>query len=189
MLLLTIATVWLLLAYARSGRPAPQVSTELDALRTALSITLGAGGGFALWLATRRQRSTELQLRENARIAREARALERETAAATEFDATERRVTDLYTAAVEQLGSAKAPVRLGGLYALERLAQQNPRLRQTIVNVLCAYLRMPFGIPKSELTARYLRGQEPVQTATDRESAEEPTSTSTCAAPPWRIST
>jgi uncharacterized protein YjbI with pentapeptide repeats len=61
-----------------------------------------------------------------------------------DLDATERRITELYTKAVEQLGSDKAPVRLGGMYALERLAQDNPAHRQTIVNVLCAYLRMPF---------------------------------------------
>jgi hypothetical protein len=53
-------------------------------------------------------------------------------------------VTDLYTKAVEQLGSDKAPVRLGGLYALERLGNGNPPLRQTITDVLCAYLRMPY---------------------------------------------
>ncbi|MEV4250934.1 hypothetical protein AB0J63_47045 [Streptosporangium canum] len=65
------------------------------------------------------------------------------TAHAT-HDATERRVTELYTKAVEQLGHAGAAVRLGGLYALERLAQDNPGHRQTIVNVICAYLRMPY---------------------------------------------
>jgi uncharacterized protein YjbI with pentapeptide repeats len=44
-----------------------------------------------------------------------------------------------------KLGSDKAPVRLGGLSALERLAQDNPAHRQTIVNVICAYLCMPFS--------------------------------------------
>jgi uncharacterized protein YjbI with pentapeptide repeats len=62
----------------------------------------------------------------------------------TDLDATERRITELYAKAVEQLGNDKAPVRLGGLYALERLAQDNPAQRSTIVNVICAYLRMPF---------------------------------------------
>jgi hypothetical protein len=38
----------------------------------------------------------------------------------TDRDATERRITELYTKAVEQLGNDKTPVRLGGLYALER---------------------------------------------------------------------
>ena len=52
----------------------------------------------------------------------------------TDRDATERRITELYTKAVEQLGNDKTPVRLGGLYALERLAQDNPAQRQTIVS-------------------------------------------------------
>ncbi|WP_188197238.1 pentapeptide repeat-containing protein [Nonomuraea sp. SYSU D8015] len=58
--------------------------------------------------------------------------------------------TDRFSKAVEQLGSAQAPVRLGGLYALEQLAQNNPRLRQTIVDVICAYLRMPWTPPREE---------------------------------------
>ena len=67
----------------------------------------------------------------------------RHTAGDARHDAVERRITDLYTKAVEQLGSDKAPVRLGGLYALERLAQDYRSHRQTIVDVICAYLRMP----------------------------------------------
>ena len=63
----------------------------------------------------------------------------------SDFDATERRITELYTKAVEQLGSDQASVRSGGLCALERLAQDNPAHRQAIVNVICAYLRMPFS--------------------------------------------
>lgn len=38
-------------------------------------------------------------------------------------------------------------MRLGGLHALERLAQDNPAQRQTIVDVICAYLRMPYTPP------------------------------------------
>ncbi|MBF6176386.1 pentapeptide repeat-containing protein [Nocardia blacklockiae] len=64
-------------------------------------------------------------------------------------DAIERRVTELYTKAADQLGSDKAPVRMAGLYALERLAHGHPEHRQTIVSVLCAYLRMPFVLPES----------------------------------------
>jgi Pentapeptide repeats (9 copies) len=56
-------------------------------------------------------------------------------------------VTDRYTRAVEQLGHEKAPVRLGALYSLEHLAQDNPGYRQTVVDVLCAYLRMPYTLP------------------------------------------
>ena len=78
----------------------------------------------------------------------------------TDLDATERRITELYTKAVEQLGNDKAPVRLGGLYALERLAQDNPAHRQTIVNVICAYLRMPFP-PQRQPESRSPRPPKP----------------------------
>jgi hypothetical protein len=54
-------------------------------------------------------------------------------------------VTDRYIRAVEQLGHDKAPVRLGALYSLEHLAQDNPEYRQTVVDVVCAYLRMPYS--------------------------------------------
>ncbi|MGX7829057.1 pentapeptide repeat-containing protein [Actinokineospora sp. 24-640] len=119
------------------------VTARFDALRTGLSIGLGGGGLFALYLAWRRQHSTEIGLaqkqQDQADVAR-AYELQRE-------DSVARRITELYTKAVEQLGSDKAPVRLGGLYALERLAQDHAEQRQTIVNVLCAYLRMPYTLP------------------------------------------
>ena len=94
----------------------------------------GAGAAVGLMLAFRRQHHQEI------------------ATVLTDLDATERRITELYAKAVEQLGSDKAPVRLGGLYALERLAQDNPAHHQTIVNVICAYLRMPFSAtpPASE---------------------------------------
>jgi Pentapeptide repeats (9 copies) len=63
----------------------------------------------------------------------------------SDVDTTERRAAELYIMAVEQLGSDKAQVRFGGLHALERLAQDNPGLRQAIVNIICAYLRIPFS--------------------------------------------
>lgn len=71
-----------------------------------------------------------------------------------DHDATQRRITDMYGKAADQLGADKAPVRLAGLYALERLAQEHPLQRQTIVNLLCAYLRMPFTEGEEELQVR-----------------------------------
>lgn len=116
-----------------------QHSAQLDAIRTAGTVVLGTGGAAALWLAARRQRTSELSLNQ-------ARAAH----AATVADAEARRITDLYGKAADQLGSAQAPVRLAGLYALERLAQDNPAQRQTIVDLLCAYLRMPYEPPRRE---------------------------------------
>lgn len=112
------------------------VTARFDALKIGLSVGIGSGGVLALYLAWRRQCSTEDTL-----------VHQQEVAADTRADAVERRITELYTKAAEQLGSDKAPVRLAGLYALERLAQGNVNQRQTIANVLCAYLRMPDDLP------------------------------------------
>jgi hypothetical protein len=118
-----------------AGRPTEKLG---DLIKVALTISGGIGAAVALVVAYRRQRVTEA-----------AHDLARSVAMATEHDAAERRITDLYLKAVEQLGSDKAPVRLGGLYGLERLAQDNPAHRQTVVNVVCAYLRMPYAPPQS----------------------------------------
>jgi len=41
-------------------------------------------------------------------------------------------------------------VRLAGLHALERLAHNTPEQRQTIVDVICAYLCMPYTPPDEQ---------------------------------------
>ncbi|MEU8634900.1 hypothetical protein AB0C38_22210 [Amycolatopsis sp. NPDC048633] len=137
---------------------------QLDAVKTAGTIVLGTGGAAALWLAARRQRTGEIALNQKhvdqeaadrafefqQRIAEQNRLHLERVAAATEHDAAERRLTDLYVKAVEQLGSDKAAVRQGGLYALERVAQDNVAQRQTIVEVFCAYLRAPFDAVRVE---------------------------------------
>jgi hypothetical protein len=76
--------------------------------------------------------------------------------------ATERHITELYTKAVTQLVSDEAPVRFGGLYALERLAQDSPAHRQIIVNVICTYLRRPFSpkAPASKPESEVAKGQK-----------------------------
>jgi uncharacterized protein YjbI with pentapeptide repeats len=50
-------------------------------------------------------------------------------------------VTDRYARAVEQLGSDKLDVRIGGIYALERVARDSPRDQPTIIEVLAAFIR------------------------------------------------
>jgi pentapeptide repeat protein len=111
---------------------AATVGDQIDLIKTGLAIGAGTGGAVGLVLAGRRQWSTE-----------QAHRVTEQSAADARHDATERRITDLYSKAADQLGSDKAAVRLAGLYSLERLAQDNPPLRQTVVNLLCAYLRMP----------------------------------------------
>ncbi len=90
-------------------------------------------------------------------------------------------VTDTYTKAVEQLGSDQAPVRLGALYSLERLAQDDPSRRQTVVDVMCAYLRMPYTPPTSTkpatasvtASAQDASPAHSIEESVDREAAQE----------------
>ncbi|RDI35360.1 pentapeptide repeat-containing protein [Lentzea flaviverrucosa] len=114
------------------------VIAKLDAVKIALSAVAGGVALFALYLAVRRQMTAERDLR-----------AQLHAQAHTQDDARARRVTELYTKAADQLGSDKAPVRLAGLYALERLGQDNPDQRPTIASLWCAYLRMPYIPPPS----------------------------------------
>lgn len=80
----------------------------------------------------------------SAQAAQDSVGLNSETAAGiarrAEADALARR----YEAAAEQLGHDKAAVRLAGVHAMARLADDWTEQRQTCIDVLLAYLRMPF---------------------------------------------
>ncbi|GAA3827953.1 hypothetical protein GCM10022226_55960 [Sphaerisporangium flaviroseum] len=138
---------WLLTGLPPNPAGPDEVAARNEAVRTALTAGAGVGAAVTVMLAFRRQRHQELAAHLTTALADRNATLAERTAEATQHDATERRVTELYIKAVEQLGSDKAAVRLGGLYALERLAQDNRSQRQTIVNVICAYLRMPYTLP------------------------------------------
>ncbi|MDX8148553.1 pentapeptide repeat-containing protein [Lentzea sp. BCCO 10_0061] len=113
--------VWLL---AEAGS---DPGRRIEAIKTGFTVGLAGGGSIVLFLAVRRQWHQEV------------------VAVITARDADERRLTDLYVKATEHLGSPLAQVRIAGLYALERLAQENPHQRQVVTDVISAYLRMPFA--------------------------------------------
>jgi uncharacterized protein YjbI with pentapeptide repeats len=91
---------------------------ELSRVRVALIvIILGAvAGAVALYLL----RSTTHERREENR---------------------ERLLIERFMRAVDQLGHAALDVRLGGIYSLERLAQESPEHHPQIVEILAAYVR------------------------------------------------
>ena len=129
-----VAAMWLLGVWSVPGTPTEADKLRLDRIKTALTVAAGLAAGVTLLLTLRRQMLSERGQR------------------FAESEALEQRTTALYVAAAEQLGSDKAAVRLAGLYALERLGQDNPKLRQTVVDVWCAYLRMPYIPPTDVLT-------------------------------------
>ena len=57
----------------------------------------------------------------------------------------ETHLTDRFTKAVDQLGHEQREVRVGGIYALDRLARNSPGDRHLVIEVLTAYLHINTG--------------------------------------------
>ncbi|MEJ2857973.1 MULTISPECIES: pentapeptide repeat-containing protein [unclassified Saccharothrix] len=92
--------------------------------------TGGLAGGaivalYALWLNDRRRRTEEAR-----------HELESDKAGDERF-----------AKSVEMLGNDADQVRVGAMHALAALARSTPRYKQTVLDVLCAYLRQPFTHP------------------------------------------
>jgi hypothetical protein len=119
---LFILVWWLLplLLYRHTGTPKDTKLKAITDTRTALLAGLiGVGALLTFWLNSRVYRIT-------------ARTLE----------VTEQgQITERYTKAIEQLGNDKLDVRLGGIYALERIAVDSKRDHPTLVEVLSAFVR------------------------------------------------
>ncbi|MFC9399189.1 pentapeptide repeat-containing protein [Streptomyces sp. NPDC057027] len=63
----------------------------------------------------------------------------------------EGQITGRYNAAVTNLGSQSADVRVGGIYALERIMRDSPRDNATGLSVLAAYVRAHARLPAAGL--------------------------------------
>jgi uncharacterized protein YjbI with pentapeptide repeats len=57
-------------------------------------------------------------------------------------DTRQGQVTDRYTRAIDQLGQPGPELRVGAIYALERIARDSAADRRTIVEVLAAFVRL-----------------------------------------------
>ncbi|WP_331727068.1 pentapeptide repeat-containing protein (plasmid) [Streptomyces globisporus] len=111
----------LLLASESTGKGKKPVPVQ-DVIKTTVTVLTLAGAVLAALYAYRKQLLDE--------------------GASHRADATQ--LTERYSKAAEQLGHEQAAVRLAGVYAMARLADDWPEQRQVCVDVLCAYLRMPY---------------------------------------------
>jgi uncharacterized protein YjbI with pentapeptide repeats len=113
---------WLIpaLLYRHTGTAKDAKLKAITDTRTALLAGLiGVGALLTFWLNSRAYRIT-----------------------ARTFELTEQgHITERYTKAIEQLGDNELAVRLGGIYALERLAHDSERDHPTAVEVLSAFVR------------------------------------------------
>jgi uncharacterized protein YjbI with pentapeptide repeats len=104
-------------------------------------VVIGAvlGSGLLLWrtIATHRLSKAALQQADTA-----SRRHERQTEADTQ-----RRITESFARAVEQLGQEKLEVRLGGIHALARIAKESPADHWPIMETLTAFAREKARLP------------------------------------------
>ncbi|MEU4249685.1 pentapeptide repeat-containing protein [Amycolatopsis sp. NPDC026612] len=134
-------------------------TSRSDALKTG-----GLAGGaivalYALWLNDRRRRVEERRQD----IERQRHELEAQRA---EQD-RERVADERFAKAVELLGHAADQVRVGALHALAGLARSRPAYTQTVLDVLCSYLRRPFEHP------RYKAADDKASDDTEEDSSPE----------------
>lgn len=121
--LLSACLVWAALGFpALTGPHALAADKRFDLIKISLSVVAGVGGVLALVVAYRKQRLSEAaERREDTRL-----------------------LNERFVTASSQLGHELPMVRLAGIHALAGLADDWPEQRQVCINVLCAYLRMPY---------------------------------------------
>jgi Pentapeptide repeats (8 copies) len=77
----------------------------------------------------------------------------------------DRQITERYTRAIEQLGSDKLELRLGAIYALERIARDSERDHWPIMEILTTYVRehAPWNEPEQHSNEGSLTETPPTQ--------------------------
>ncbi|GAA4853993.1 pentapeptide repeat-containing protein [Saccharopolyspora rosea] len=128
--------------------------TSADALRTGGLAAGSVVALYALWLNDRRRRVEEERQRLDQRrqeLDGQRYALEQQRQALEDRRAAqdrERAADERFARAVELLGHETDQVRVGALHALAGLARSHREYTQTVLDVLCSYLRRPFDHPK-----------------------------------------
>lgn len=130
-----------------NGITEPERLTATTNTRAALLAGLvGIGALGTFWLNSRAQRFMAENLRlteENLRLTKNSQE--------ENFRLAERgHLADRYTKAIELLGDDKLEIRLGGIYALERLAGDSERDHPTVVEVLGSFVRERTNPARSE---------------------------------------
>ncbi|MEO7196160.1 MAG: pentapeptide repeat-containing protein [Pseudonocardiaceae bacterium] len=125
-----------------------------EAIRTGGLVSAAVVALYALWLNDRRRRVEESR-----------HELERSS---NEQDRA--RVADeRFARAVELLGHEADQVRVGALHALAGLARSRPSYLQTVLDVVCSYLRRPFDHPDYPPDPT---GERPPWTPSDKRDAD-----------------
>jgi uncharacterized protein YjbI with pentapeptide repeats len=119
---------------SRQVAPLELAQARNDIRTTLLQLVVGlfvlTGAGLGAWVGLHQVRTTGKGIQDNTE----------QTSAQLRILA-EGQITERFTRAVEHLGSERLEIRLGGIYALERIAHNSPVDRPTVREILVAYLR------------------------------------------------
>jgi hypothetical protein len=139
----TIYFGWRLIVRPSAANRLGSTNELFELTKIGFAVTAGLGGLVALVVALRKQRVTE--------------AAHFLAAEADRRDST-RLLSDRFVAASNLLGNENAAaVRLAGVYAMASLADDWEDQRQTCIDVLCAYTRLPYdpvSVPSGEKEVR-----------------------------------
>jgi Pentapeptide repeats (8 copies) len=143
---------WILDSYTAPQTPAQ----KMDLIQALGLITAGVAGAVGIFFTWRGQRLTQESLedtRKNLRVTREGQ------------------ITDRFTRAIDQLGKVEDgkklfEIRVGGIYALERIARESEEDYGPIMEILPAYVRQNAPLPSQA-------GQERTEDAIDEQRAME----------------
>jgi uncharacterized protein YjbI with pentapeptide repeats len=130
-------------------------TTLLQAVGGLLVVTTAGAGAYTAWQQLqdnrRQQQDNEELSREQLQLSREQLLQSLDTSLEELRLTRESQITERFTRAVEQLGNKDAlDVRLGGIYALERLAHDSPeRDHPTVVEILSAFIRESSRRPRT----------------------------------------
>ena len=142
------------------GRDRIELKREQDKLQNDArgALLQGLGGAVLLlgaYFTWRQVQTSREQLQHGAAATRDQLQLTREG-----------QLTERFTRAVDQLGAEHLDVRLGGIYALERIARDSPQNRATIEEVLTAFIRGHAPWPPQRSTATQRKAtQQPTRAA------------------------
>jgi uncharacterized protein YjbI with pentapeptide repeats len=117
-----------------------KLTSSIDLTKLALAVVAGVGAAIGLTVTYRRQRDLERG-----------------------------RFDQRFAAAAAQLAADTAAQRLAGVYAVGALADENQTRRQQCIDLLCAYIRLPYDPAAGPLQTVVSEHSWPVGAATGRE--------------------
>lgn len=140
-ILLVITLPYLQVNYQGISNNTEKATLENQYRATLAQILGGIAVGIGLYYTWRRITIAEEDLKatqENIKIAQDNLKVSQEG-----------QITERFTRAVDQLGNEKMGIRLGGIYALERIASESERDYWPIMEILTAYVRINSSVDKS----------------------------------------